>query len=77
MLPSGSVFGQKLAELGISPKDRVVVYDGKGIFSAPRAWWMFRAFGHERVHVLEGGLPRWKALSYETESERPESSGKG
>jgi thiosulfate/3-mercaptopyruvate sulfurtransferase len=77
MLPSGSVFGQKLAELGISPKDRVVVYDGKGIFSAPRAWWMFRAFGHERVHVLEGGLPRWKALGYETESERPESSGKG
>ncbi|GAQ88264.1 mercaptopyruvate sulfurtransferase [Klebsormidium nitens] len=74
MLPSGAVFSRALSDLGIGRHDRVVVYDGKGIFSAPRAWWMFRAFGHERVHVLEGGLPRWKALGFQTDSGRPETS---
>jgi len=39
----------------------VVVYDGAGIFSAPRVWWMFRVMGHEDVVVLDGGLKKWKA----------------
>ena len=29
--------------------------------SAARVWWMFRAFGHGRVAVLDGGLPKWRA----------------
>jgi thiosulfate/3-mercaptopyruvate sulfurtransferase len=46
----------------------VVVYDQKGIFSAPRAWWMFRLFGHDRVGVLDGGLPAWLEAGYALEA---------
>lgn len=66
MLPSGEVFAKHMSKLGIRRGDTIVVYDGPhiGIFSAPRAAWTFRIFGHENVHVLnnfklwvEEGLP--------------------
>ncbi|KAL5543735.1 hypothetical protein UlMin_007519 [Ulmus minor] len=68
MLPSEEAFGAAVSALGIDNKDDLVVYDGKGIFSAARVWWMFRVFGHERIWVLEGGLPRWRAAGYDVES---------
>jgi thiosulfate/3-mercaptopyruvate sulfurtransferase len=50
-----------VSRLGISSTDHVVVYDASGTnFSAPRAWWMFRVFGHDDVSVLDGGLAAWK-----------------
>lgn len=61
MLPSPEAFGRAVGGLGVGGRDLVVVYDGAGLFSAPRVWWMFRAMGHDDVHVLEGGLPRWRA----------------
>ena len=61
MLPSPERFAEKISALGISNDDHVVVYDTAGLFSAPRAWWMFRVFGHNSVSVLDGGLPQWKA----------------
>jgi thiosulfate/3-mercaptopyruvate sulfurtransferase len=67
MLPSEPVFTQCVQALGIGANSRVVVYDGKGLFSAARAWWMFRVFGHDRVQILEGGLPAWIAAGYDTE----------
>ena len=36
-------------------------YDSHGVFSSPRALFMFRAFGHERSSILNGGLPNWRA----------------
>src|SRR6185503_1059603 len=48
--------------------DHVVVYDGAGIFSAPRVWWALRRMGHGKVQVLDGGLPKWKAESRPLES---------
>ncbi|XP_048131174.1 thiosulfate/3-mercaptopyruvate sulfurtransferase 1, mitochondrial-like isoform X2 [Rhodamnia argentea] len=68
MLPSEQAFAAAVSSLGIQNKEGVVVYDGKGIFSAARVWWMFRVFGHERVWVLDGGLPRWRASGYDVES---------
>lgn len=68
MLPSEDAFAAAVSSLGIENKDEVVVYDGKGIFSAARVWWMFRVFGHDRVWVLDGGLPRWRASGYDVES---------
>jgi thiosulfate/3-mercaptopyruvate sulfurtransferase len=59
MLPSPEEFASAAGALGIGDGDLVVVYDGAGIFSAPRVWWTFRVFGHDRVRVLDGGLPRW------------------
>lgn len=61
MLPTTQEFANLVGALGISNHDRVVVYDSSGLFSAPRAWWMFRVFGHEKVSILEGGLPKWIA----------------
>ncbi|KFK42300.1 hypothetical protein AALP_AA2G238100 [Arabis alpina] len=68
MLPSEEAFAAGCSALGIDNKDGVVVYDAKGIFSAARVWWMFRTFGHDKVWVLDGGLPRWRASGYDVES---------
>jgi thiosulfate/3-mercaptopyruvate sulfurtransferase len=59
-VPSTARFERMVAALGVGGDSRVVVYDQKGIFSAPRAWWMLRLFGHERCAVLDGGLPAWR-----------------
>jgi thiosulfate/3-mercaptopyruvate sulfurtransferase len=62
MLPAARQFAEQVAALGIGNEDDVVVYDGSGAnLSAARVWWMFRAFGHGRVAVLDGGLLRWRA----------------
>ncbi len=61
MLPPAEQFARDVGALGIGDGDMVVVYDSMGIFSAPRVWWMLKAFGHDKVAVLDGGLPAWKA----------------
>ncbi|WOK91700.1 thiosulfate/3-mercaptopyruvate sulfurtransferase 1, mitochondrial isoform X1 [Canna indica] len=68
MLPSEEAFAAAVSALGIYNKDGIVVYDGKGIFSAARVWWMFRVFGHNNIWVLDGGLPKWLASGYDVES---------
>jgi thiosulfate/3-mercaptopyruvate sulfurtransferase len=68
MLPTPDAFAEAVGMLGISNADTVVIYDGAGIFSAPRAWWTFRVFGHDRVAVLDGGLPKWRLEGRPTES---------
>ena len=60
MLPSAVKFGSRMRKLGLGDGNLIVVYDGAGIYSSPRAWWMFRAMGHEEVVVLDGGLPKWR-----------------
>lgn len=60
MVPTPESFAQHMGELGVSNEDRVVCYDQLGMFSAPRAWWMLRLFGHDQVAVLDGGLPKWR-----------------
>ena len=60
MLPSPRDFGAAAGRLGITERMTVVVYDGVGLFSAPRVRWMFLAFGARDVRILEGGLPQWK-----------------
>ena len=59
--PSDAQFAERIGSLGIGNDDAVVVYDASGQnFSAPRLWFMLRAFGHARVAVLDGGLSRWR-----------------
>ena len=62
-LPADADFAAKVGALGLSDGDRIVVYDGGGLFSAPRVRWMFRKYGAENVAILDGGLPAWKAES--------------
>src|SRR5262249_54036891 len=61
MLPSAREFARAVGGLGIGSRDRVIIYDTRGVGSAARVWWTFRAFGHDAVAVLDGGLPRWRA----------------
>jgi thiosulfate/3-mercaptopyruvate sulfurtransferase len=67
MLPTPGRFARLVGALGIGNEHRVIVYDQKGIFSAPRAWWMFAYFGHIAVGVLDGGLPAWRASAHPVE----------
>lgn len=60
-LPSPETFVQHAGSMGISVDDTIVVYDGPGMFSAPRVWWMFRVMGAANVFLLDGGFDRWKA----------------
>jgi len=68
MLPGPDQFGTALSALGISEKDTIVVYDGKGLYSAPRVWWTLRIFGAKDVFILDGGMPAWKAEGRPTEA---------
>ena len=58
MLPAAEIFSREMGAMGIGDGDMVVVYDSMGIFSAPRVWWTFRAFGHDKVAVLDGAPAR-------------------
>jgi thiosulfate/3-mercaptopyruvate sulfurtransferase len=60
MLAPAPKFGSRMRKLGLGDGNMIVVYDGAGIYSAARAWWMLRAMGHEDVAVLDGGLPKWR-----------------
>jgi thiosulfate/3-mercaptopyruvate sulfurtransferase len=61
MLPSAERFAARMRALGIGDGHKVVVYDGAGLTSAARPWWMLRVFGHSDVAILDGGLLKWLA----------------
>lgn len=73
MLPDADFFARKVSMLGIGNDDLVVAYDAMGLFSASRAWWMFRAMGHENVFVLDGGLPKWRAENRPLTTDTPQT----
>ena len=60
-LPPPGVFARMVGSMGIAATDTIVVYDGPGLFSAPRTRWMFRTMGARKVFLLEGGTDKWKA----------------
>ncbi|MDR4306109.1 3-mercaptopyruvate sulfurtransferase [Chelatococcus sambhunathii] len=68
MLPSPELFASEVGKLGVGDGTTVVVYDGSGLFAAPRVWWTFRTMGAEKVFVLDGGFPKWLAEGRPTES---------
>ena len=62
-------FAEAIGRLGVGDDDRVVVYDTSGTnFSAARAWWMFRIYGHDNVAVLDGGLAAWTRAGHPVEA---------
>ncbi|MEP6896085.1 MAG: sulfurtransferase [Chloroflexota bacterium] len=66
MMPSSEFFTEEMQKLGVNHDSAIIVYDKIGIYSSPRAWWMFRAMGHDQVAVLDGGLPAWIQAGYDT-----------
>lgn len=75
--PAQEQFTGEARKLGINADSIVVIYDNQGVYSAPRAWWIFQAMGHENTFVLDGGLPKWLAENRETVSDlaKPSESG--
>jgi len=72
MLAEPADFAIHARRLGVEPNSTVVVYDAHGLLSAPRVWWNFRVMGHQRVHVLDGGLPKWIAEAHPLEAGWPQ-----
>ena len=74
MVPSEHKFCSELSKLGVSTGNHVVFYDGLGLFSAARAWWLLKLFGFAEVSILDGGLPKWISENRPLSSDIYESS---
>ncbi|MCB9957506.1 MAG: 3-mercaptopyruvate sulfurtransferase [Rhodospirillaceae bacterium] len=59
MMPSPARFAELVGLMGIRNTDTIICADRMGTMAAPRAWWMFRSFGHDAVAVLDGGITKW------------------
>tara|TARA_X000000368_G_scaffold263435_1_gene208560 strand:- start:735 stop:1295 length:561 start_codon:yes stop_codon:yes gene_type:complete len=71
MVPPVEKFMSKVRKLGVGDGHQVVIYDGLGMFSAARVWWLFKMMGHEDVAVLDGGLPKWISDGFPVNDEPP------
>ena len=71
MAPPVEKFMSRLRAMGVGDGHQVVVYDGAGLMSAARVWWLFRLMGQENIAVLDGGLPKWTAEGREIEDLPP------
>jgi thiosulfate/3-mercaptopyruvate sulfurtransferase len=64
--PTEAQFTVEAQNLGINSDSTVIIYDNQGIYSAPRAWWIFQAMGLKNSYVLDGGLPKWLSEDRQT-----------
>jgi len=71
MAPPPEKFISRMRAMGVGDGHQVVVYDGTGIFSAARVWWIFRLMGKTDVAVLDGGFPKWQAEGRDTDDMPP------
>lgn len=71
MAPPPEKFAARLRVMGVGDGTQVVVYDGAGLFSAARVWWTFRLMGLNKIAVLDGGLPKWRAEGHALTAEPP------
>lgn len=67
-IASAADFARAAGSLGLSDTDTIVVYDGPGMFTAPRVWWLLRTFGAANAYVLDGGFDAWKAQGLPVET---------
>ncbi len=69
--PASDAFRERLESWGITPDTQVVAYDEGEDAYAARLWFLLKAFGHEKVAVLDGGWRRWVSLGMPTETMTP------
>jgi thiosulfate/3-mercaptopyruvate sulfurtransferase len=71
--PSEDQVSRVMGTAGITPATRVVAYDDQSGAVAARLWYLLRAFGHDEVAVLDGGISKWQAEGrpLETGTETP------
>lgn len=71
MVPPVEKFMSRMRAIGVGDGHQIVVYDGSGLFSAPRVWWLFKLMGQVDIAVLDGGFPKWKAEGHPVEDLPP------
>ncbi|MCH2250858.1 3-mercaptopyruvate sulfurtransferase [Cognatishimia sp.] len=71
MVPPVEKFLSRIRDLGVGDGHQIVVYDGAGLFSAARVWWLFKLMGHDDIAVLDGGLPKWASEGRPVTGEPP------
>ncbi|MGJ8610539.1 MAG: 3-mercaptopyruvate sulfurtransferase [Octadecabacter sp.] len=71
MVPTIEKFLSRVRKLGVGDGHQIVVYDGSGLFSAARVWWLFRLMGKTDIAVLDGGFPKWQAEGRDIEDLPP------
>ncbi|MBW4961506.1 3-mercaptopyruvate sulfurtransferase [Sulfitobacter sp. CW3] len=71
MAPPAEKFMSRMRAMGVGDGHQVVVYDGAGLMSAARVWWLFKLMGQDNVAVLDGGMPKWVAEGRKTEDMPP------
>ena len=76
-IASEGQFTEQAQKLGINDDSLIVVYDARGVYSAPRAWWMLTAMGHKNVKLLNGGLPAWKGAGLPIEKAVSHAASRG
>ena len=76
-LPSEEKFNKSVQKLGINNSSLIIVYDEYGIYSSARAWWLFKAFGHLTIAVLDGGFPAWNKKGFPVEEKKAFNGLKG
>ncbi|HJN51941.1 MAG: sulfurtransferase [Pseudomonadales bacterium] len=75
--PPADLFAEVATGKGISSNSNVVIYATNSFMWATRLWYMFRAFGMQRVAVLNGGLAKWSSEGRQVSSaESPHARGK-
>ncbi|CAH0481178.1 unnamed protein product [Peronospora belbahrii] len=72
MLPTSKTFEHAMMYLGVENDDTVVIYGGQNCFSPARCWWTFKYFGHDSVHILNGGITKWKKEKRQVETGEPQ-----
>lgn len=77
MMPSAELFTSEVRALGVDRDSVIVVYDRQGVYSSPRARWMFKAMGHDEVAVLDGGFPGWLDKGFRCEDRGVEARKRG
>jgi thiosulfate/3-mercaptopyruvate sulfurtransferase len=63
-LPELEILKEKLESIGISNDKVIVAYDEALLAGAERFWWMLKFLGHEKVHILTGGINAWIEAGY-------------
>jgi thiosulfate/3-mercaptopyruvate sulfurtransferase len=68
-LPSEEQFAQVMSQKEVNRSSFVVLYCAQHPMWATRVWWMLRAFGHDKVVVMDGGWDKWVAEGRPTSTE--------
>ncbi|WP_275316674.1 sulfurtransferase [Tenacibaculum bernardetii] len=76
-IPTKEHFEKEIQKLGVNKDSCIIIYDDLGVYSSPRAWWLFKLFGFENVAVLNGGLPAWQEAEFPIETYKNKQLLKG